>query len=147
MTAIRRSTTREAERVLFGHAAEIIAADFATPLTIEDVARRLALSPRQLQRVFANVEGVGFREYLCELRMAHAAALLAATDLPITEIARRVGYRNASQFSKAFKRVHGVKPSDARPAGGREAVALPPDRARDRPRFGDTDQDRREWTT
>jgi transcriptional regulator GlxA family with amidase domain len=113
----QRAGTREAEQAVFERASEIIATEFARPIRIEDVARRVAVSPRQLQRVFADVEGVGFRAHLCELRMAHAAELLGSTDLPVKVVAARVGYRDASQFGKAFKRVHGVSPSQARTRG------------------------------
>jgi AraC-like DNA-binding protein len=48
--------------------------------------------------------------------MQHAAALLQATDLPVGDIARRVGYRQAAQFAKAFRRHHGVSPTGFRRA-------------------------------
>jgi AraC-like DNA-binding protein len=46
--------------------------------------------------------------------MAHASELLATTQLPVKQIARRVGYDDPSQFSKAFKRTYGVSPSELR---------------------------------
>jgi AraC family transcriptional regulator, regulatory protein of adaptative response / methylphosphotriester-DNA alkyltransferase methyltransferase len=110
----RRLATREAHEAIFAEAAEMIANEFQHPIKIEDVARRLATSPRQLQRVFANVGGLGFRSYLRWVRMSHAAELLANTDIPVKEIARRVGYGDPSEFSKAFKRTYGVTPSRSR---------------------------------
>jgi transcriptional regulator GlxA family with amidase domain len=110
----RRPATQEARLAIFAEAVEILAKEWSRPLRIDDVARRVATSPRQLQRIFADVAGVGFRSYLTRLRMSSAAALLASTDLPVKEIARRVGYGDASQFSKAFKRAYGISPSKAR---------------------------------
>jgi transcriptional regulator GlxA family with amidase domain len=110
----RRAGTHEARLAIFAEATEILAGEYPRPLRIDDVARRVATSPRQLQRVFAEVGGVGFRSYLMRLRMSHAADLLATTAIPISEVARRVGYRDASQFSKAFKRTYGVNPSESR---------------------------------
>jgi AraC family transcriptional regulator of adaptative response / methylphosphotriester-DNA alkyltransferase methyltransferase len=52
------------------------------------------------------------------VRMQHAAGLLQATMLPVGEIARLVGYRQAAQFAKAFRRHHGVSPSAFRRAPG-----------------------------
>jgi AraC family transcriptional regulator, regulatory protein of adaptative response / methylphosphotriester-DNA alkyltransferase methyltransferase len=109
-----RPATQEARQAIFAEAVEILANEWAQPLRIDDVARRLATSPRQLQRVFADVAGLGFRSYLRLLRMAKAADLLATTALPVKEIARRVGYGDPSQFSKAFKRTYGVSPSESR---------------------------------
>jgi transcriptional regulator GlxA family with amidase domain len=112
----RRESTKQAYGSIFDEAAEILASEFSRPNKVEDVARRVATSPRQLQRVFAEVDGRGFRSYLRRIRMCRAAELLATTDLPVKEIAQRVGYRDASQFSKAFKRTRGVTPSEARAA-------------------------------
>ena len=89
-------------------------ADFARKLTLEEVARRVATSPRQLRRAFSEVGGTSFSTHLTELRMERAAELLAAGDLPVKEIAREVGYQEASQFTKAFKRRHHATPSEFR---------------------------------
>jgi transcriptional regulator GlxA family with amidase domain len=99
---------------IFAEAVEILANESSRPLRIAEVAGLVATSPRQLQRIFADVAGVGFRSYLRRLRMYKAAELLATTALPVKEIARRVGYGDASQFSKAFKRTYGLSPSEAR---------------------------------
>jgi AraC-like DNA-binding protein len=46
--------------------------------------------------------------------MAKAAVLLAGPEGTIKDIARLVGYRQPAQFAKAFRRAHGVSPSDHR---------------------------------
>jgi AraC family transcriptional regulator, regulatory protein of adaptative response / methylphosphotriester-DNA alkyltransferase methyltransferase len=127
----RRRSTHEAHLAIFDQAAAIIASEFSRPLRIEDVAQGLAVSPRHLQRVFSDVAGVGFRSYLRRVRMCHAAELLRETSIPAKEVGRRVGYRDPSQFSKAFKRTYGVSPTQVRPPhrrmGTRELDAFPPD--------------------
>ena len=112
--ASQRQSTQQARRTTFDAAVEILSTEFSRPIRIEEVARRVAVSPRQLQRAFADEGELGFRSYLRRIRMSHAHRLLATTDLPVKEIAQRVGYGNPSQFSKAFKRVHGIPPSHAR---------------------------------
>jgi AraC family transcriptional regulator, regulatory protein of adaptative response / methylphosphotriester-DNA alkyltransferase methyltransferase len=111
-----RASTQRAHLAIFEAASAIVGAEFAGPVTVRDVAQLVAISPRQLQRVFAEVAGMGFRSYLREVRMCHAAELLATTELPVKEIARQVGYRDPNQFAKAFKRAHGVIPSQSRAA-------------------------------
>jgi AraC-like DNA-binding protein len=110
----RREATKAAYGSIFDDATQILASEFWRPNKVEDVARRVATSPRQLQRVFAEVHGLGFRAYLRRVRMCRAAELLASTDLPVKEVAQRVGYRDASQFSKAFKRTRGMTPTESR---------------------------------
>jgi transcriptional regulator GlxA family with amidase domain len=109
-----RPATREARLAIFADAVEIIAAEYSRPIRIEEISRRVATSPRQLQRVFADIGGRGFRAHLQAVRMARATELLATTDLPVKEIGTRVGYDDPSQFSKAFKRTYGVSPSQLR---------------------------------
>jgi AraC family transcriptional regulator of adaptative response / methylphosphotriester-DNA alkyltransferase methyltransferase len=106
--------TAEAHESIFEEAAGIVASEFSRPLTIDEIARRVSTSPRQLQRVFADVGGLGFRSYLRRVRMCQAARLLASADIPVKEVARRVGYGDPGQFSKAFKRTYGLSPSQSR---------------------------------
>ena len=80
------------------------------------MARAIATSSRQLQRVFSEHAGGAFREDLAAMRMQHGAVLLQTTDLRVAEVAQRVGYRQAAQFAKAFRRHHGVSPSGLRRA-------------------------------
>jgi AraC family transcriptional regulator of adaptative response / methylphosphotriester-DNA alkyltransferase methyltransferase len=86
---------------------------FAEPLTVDDVARAVGTSRRQLQRVFEEVADTTFRTYLAEVRMRHAADRLDG-GRTVAAIARSVGYRQPAQFAKAFRRHHGVSPSEAR---------------------------------
>lgn len=110
----RRHTTHQARLAIFDEAVQIIESEFSQRIRIEDVARRLSTSPRQLQRIFSEIGGVGFRSYLRRVRMSRATELLATADMTVKEVARSVGYDDHSQFSKAFKRTYGVSPSEAR---------------------------------
>jgi AraC family transcriptional regulator, regulatory protein of adaptative response / methylphosphotriester-DNA alkyltransferase methyltransferase len=113
----QRVTTPGRRATLLAEATLVIEMRHPDPtLSLDDVAREIATSSRQLQRVFAELAGSTFRAELAAVRMQHAAALLQATDLPVSEIARRVGYRQAAQFAKAFRRHHGVSPSGLRRA-------------------------------
>jgi AraC family transcriptional regulator, regulatory protein of adaptative response / methylphosphotriester-DNA alkyltransferase methyltransferase len=115
----QRPATPGRRGALLAEATLVIEARFCDPdLALGDVARQIATSERQLQRVFAELAGSAFRDEVAAVRMQHAASLLQDTDLPVAEIARRVGYRQAAQFAKAFRRHHGVAPSRFRRAPG-----------------------------
>lgn len=75
------------------------------------IARRLAMSPRSLQRLLAD-EGTSFKELLAEARLALAKSYLEEGRLPVTEIAFVLGFADTSAFSRAFRRWTGVAPSD-----------------------------------
>jgi AraC family transcriptional regulator, regulatory protein of adaptative response / methylphosphotriester-DNA alkyltransferase methyltransferase len=117
MTSRRATTARR--RDLFEEAAAIIAFEYADALTLDEVARRLFTSPRQLQRAFAEGGHGSFRSYLGRVRMEHAAALLRR-GATVAQAAQAVGYTQPAQFAKAFRRHQGAAPSAVR---GRRAVA------------------------
>ena len=85
--------------------------------TTESLARSVGLSPGHLRRRFKSVFGCTPMEFLERVRMEQAARLIQAGDLSIKEVARKVGYLDANNFSTAFKRFHGSSPhSHRRPA-------------------------------
>ena len=120
MPTQRPSTVRH-RTSLFEDAVAIVETDYATELSLDDIARRVASSRRQLQRAYSEIGDTTFREHLTRVRMERAAAMLADRNLTVREVARRVGYRQPAQFAKAFRRHLGVAPSDyrAREAGAR----------------------------
>ena len=109
-----RQATRNRRRDVYEEAIQIIERDYATDIDLDAVARRIATSRRQLQRVFAEVGDTSFREYLAKVRMRHAALLLREGATPVREVAQSVGYRQPAQFAKAFRRHHGTSPSSLR---------------------------------
>jgi AraC family transcriptional regulator, regulatory protein of adaptative response / methylphosphotriester-DNA alkyltransferase methyltransferase len=113
MATQRKATIRQ-RRSLFEDAVRIVAAEYGSDLTLDEVAHRVASSRRQLQRAYAEIGDTTFRDHLTAVRMERAAVLLAGAEGTIKDIARRVGYRQPAQFAKAFRRAHGVSPSDHR---------------------------------
>jgi AraC family transcriptional regulator, regulatory protein of adaptative response / methylphosphotriester-DNA alkyltransferase methyltransferase len=121
-----RQSTQHRRRTLFEEALSAIRRDFADEnLSLAAVAHSIATSRRQLQRVFAE-QGTSFRNELQRVRMGHAAELLSRETLPVAAVARAVGYRQAAQFSKAFRRHHGHPPSAARTGRPRRRGAQDP---------------------
>jgi AraC-like DNA-binding protein len=109
-----RTGTLARRRTLFEEAAEIIGREYARPIELNDVARRLATSRRQLQRAFAEVGETSFRTHVAKVRMRRALELLREGDLPVRDVANSVGYRQPAQFAKTFRRHHGAPPSSFR---------------------------------
>ncbi|MCW8130506.1 MAG: helix-turn-helix domain-containing protein [Planctomycetota bacterium] len=93
-----------------------MATAYAKPLTIGDLAGACCMSERTFRRAFQTALGCAPLEYLLRLRVNTAAVLLRETALPVADIARSVGYPNASDFSRAFKKVLGTTPLRCRTA-------------------------------
>lgn len=80
---------------------------------LELVARRLNMSPRTLRRHLV-AEKSTFREIVGNLRMSIAAKYLRNTRMPSQSIAALLGYSDAANFHRAFKRSYGHTPEDFR---------------------------------
>jgi len=78
--------------------------------TEEELASRLNLSRRQLNRVLKTHYGMCFRDMVRHTRMDRAAWLLATTNLPVGEIAGECDYLSETSFFKAFKAHYGISP-------------------------------------
>lgn len=95
------------------------------PIRLGVLARHYAhVSPGHLARLFRTQYGVGFTTYLRQMRLRKAVELLTASDLPVGQIARRVGYRDASRFAQHFRRQFGMAPRECRRRFGRETATI-----------------------
>lgn len=79
-------------------------------VTMAQLARRLKLTPRTLNRRFRQATGLSPQAYLQGVRINHAKELLRHSNLGIAEIAWRLGLQDASYFSQLFRRHCGVSP-------------------------------------
>ena len=80
-------------------------------LSLGAAARAVGLSPNHLSTVFKEKHGIGFSDYVTDMRIRQAKRLLLTTDLQISEIGERVGYQNINYFGMLFKKVIGVSPN------------------------------------
>ncbi len=110
----QRPTTIHLRTSLFEEATDIVDQEYGSDLSLDEIARRVASSRRQLQRAYAEIGRTTFRDHLTRVRMEKASELLAARGLTVREVAHRVGYRQPAQFAKAFRRHFGSAPSDFR---------------------------------
>ncbi len=120
---IQRPSTIRLRASLLQEANAIVEREYQADLALDDIARRVASSRRQLQRAYAEIGHTTFRDHLTRVRMDRAAEMLASRGPTVREVAHRVGYRQPAQFAKAFRRHHGVAPSDYR-AGALDGRAL-----------------------
>lgn len=83
---------------------------YAERLTLEDMARRVYLSPAYFSRVFKQEMGESFTAYLNRVRIEHSCALLRQKQLRLVDIALMVGFEDQSYFTKVFKKITGISP-------------------------------------
>ncbi|TDQ83354.1 AraC family transcriptional regulator with amidase-like domain [Dongia mobilis] len=81
------------------------------PLLCHEVAARVGLSERQLQRHFQRHVGMSMAQQYLQFRLAKAHKLLQQTDLPVTEVAISSGFGSLENFSRTYRRHFGCSPS------------------------------------
>ncbi|HET8881530.1 MAG TPA: AraC family transcriptional regulator ligand-binding domain-containing protein [Solimonas sp.] len=87
--------------------------------TLAELAQTLNLSPRTLDR-YLKRERSSFRELSLRIRHEKACELLRRDDLSVTQIAHELGYTDAANFTRAFRRAAGRSPSRHRQAADRK---------------------------
>lgn len=78
------------------------------------VSSHFNISEGYVSTLFKEQTGINFTEYVEELRMVRACDLLKDTKLNINAIGEQVGYNSVQSFRRAFKRIHGISPSELR---------------------------------
>ncbi len=93
------------------HAKQAIARLCHQPVSLEDIAAEVDVSPSYLSRVFSSESGFTLSTYLTRLRMEKAAHLLAQTNEPIKAVAAHTGFRDSHYFTKVFRSHYHLTPS------------------------------------
>ena len=83
-------------------------------ITIEQVLEISHYSLRHFIRLFSAAYNTTPQKYLMNIRIRRACVLLRETALPITEVALRCGFSDSNYFSRAFRKVNGITPSQYR---------------------------------
>lgn len=107
-------------------ARELLSASWDEPLSIEEVARRVTVSPFHFIRRFEAVFGATPHQLRTQARIERARRLLARGEHSVTEACMAVGFSSVGSFSTLFRRRVGSSPSAYRRAM-RVLVAVPAD--------------------
>lgn len=87
-----------------------IAAHFAEPLRVDQLAAMAHMSAATLHRHFKAATGMSPLRFQKHLRLQEARRLLIAGDTPVARVAESVGYRSATQFNREYRRAYGLPP-------------------------------------
>lgn len=88
--------------------------NFATALSLDSIAAAVHLNSSYLSSLFKQKTGENLSTYLTAVRLQEAERLITTTSLPLGEVAKRVGYPNASYFSHIYKKYKGTSPAALR---------------------------------
>jgi len=98
-------------------ALEFIESNMEEPLHVETIAKAAYSSPFHFQRMFQIWTGITLGEYVRKRKLTLAAQELAVSSAKVVDVAFKYGYDSPESFSKAFRKIHGIAPSEARQSG------------------------------
>lgn len=91
----------------------------------KELAQQCGMTPFRFSRLFKEVNGVGFMEYILGKRMDFAKQLLENSQMPVTSIGYEAGFKDPSYFARAFKQLVGCSPSEYRQGCRAETAPIP----------------------
>lgn len=94
----------------------------AEPVGVRDLASHVHMSPFHFARRFKQAVGTPPHAYITHVRIERAKRLLAGTNLPLVEVATRVGYRTQAHFTGVFHRYVGTTPRAYRVGSRKELI-------------------------
>ena len=92
----------------------LMEANVEQPLNSSELATHAGITPRQLQRLFKEHTGYSPNRYYLDLRLRHARLLLLQTAMPVIDIAVAAGFVSHAHFSKCYRQLFDVTPTDER---------------------------------
>jgi AraC family transcriptional regulator len=110
MTPLRGGLSARKQKLVV----EFIEANLAEEISLARLAKLADLSRYHFAHAFRQTFGVAPHRYHLARRMERATKLLVHSTLPVTQIALRVGFRETSSFTRAYRRYAGVTPSEYR---------------------------------
>ncbi|MFE6798482.1 response regulator transcription factor [Paenibacillus chitinolyticus] len=100
------SVLKEAKDWIDGH--------FVEEITLEQAAERVHLSPHYFSKMFKRHMGATFIDYVTRLRIERAKELMRNEELSLKEVCFEVGYKDPNYFSRVFRKVTGISPTEYR---------------------------------
>jgi AraC-like DNA-binding protein len=104
----------EKGNIIIDDAIEYIRKNFSEEITLSALAKRSAMSESRFSRVFKEVVGIGYKEYLNSVRLNQANRLLLNTSQSVSDIAYACGFNDSNYFSTFFKKTNGMSPLEFR---------------------------------
>lgn len=80
----------------------------------KNISKKIGMNEYTFQRIFALIAGISLIEYIRNRRLTNAGQDLYLNQEKVMDVAIKYGYNNATSFSRAFERFHGIKPGEVR---------------------------------
>lgn len=107
-----KTTKENADEELFTKIADYLAVNLAAHVTIEDICRDNLIGRSRLQKLFQEKCGQGIIEHYSEMKIDAAKQMIRNEEMNFTQISEKLGYSSIHYFSRQFKKITGMTPSE-----------------------------------
>ncbi|WP_310603499.1 effector binding domain-containing protein [Anaerosporobacter sp.] len=104
--------------IILNEVVEYIEKNLEDKINYEEITKISGYSWFYIQRLFSGITDITLAEYIRRRRMTLAASEIMDSGIRILDLAVKYGYESADSFSRAFRKIHGVSPSEARKGKG-----------------------------
>lgn len=111
-TADAASAPARTEKNVVEQVIAYVQANLWDELYVEEIANQIHMNSDYLTRLFKKSTGLSIKSYIIRQKMEAARNLLRSTSLSVGNVAVRLGYKNFSHFSAAYKREFGISPTE-----------------------------------
>ncbi|NQX60060.1 response regulator transcription factor [Paenibacillus qinlingensis] len=94
--------------------AKFVAENFYKDINVNEISKLFYVTPNYVSYLFKKEMGINLTEYITKLRIDYAGNLLLSSDMTIQEISEKSGFNDYFYFTKIFKKMIGLTPSDYR---------------------------------
>ncbi len=113
---ITRADDPLGNKQIYSDIVDYIRRNISENIKISDIADAFGYSSKYLSHLFSTVQGTSLKQFILSRKMEMACFYLTDSDRTITEIANAVGFSDMHNFSRTFKRITGLTPTDYRNA-------------------------------
>ena len=99
------------DSILFNRITDYYEAHITEHIKVEHLCKEFAIGRSHLQRIFREQTGYGAIEYFCQMRISAAKRYIRENKMNLTDTAASLGYTSIYYFSKQFKKITGMSPS------------------------------------
>ncbi len=112
LCAIFRERKKDSRKPIVSQVKHYIEEHVTEHLSLNEVAAVFAISPNYLSQLFKKYNDIGYNDYVTQCKIDEARKLLASGEYKVYEVAEMLGFVSAFYFSKVFKKVVGVPPTE-----------------------------------
>ncbi|MGO5053120.1 AraC family transcriptional regulator [Lachnospiraceae bacterium LCP25S3_G4] len=110
--SIPKTTKSKSDDEIFNRVLDYLEQNLDTQVTIDSICRENLIGRSQLQKIFREKCNLGIIEYFSKMKISAAKQMIRTNKLNFTQISEQLGYGSIHYFSRQFKKITGMTPSE-----------------------------------